>query len=605
MRNFSITKRMLLFIIIPLLIENVFFVVLIGQFHELQKDLETEAHAVDSSVLVNRILTGAMTAAGNLFSSKAFNQPSLYTAALGEFAQCDENIAELQALTKGDDRSAISGFLSVISETHSMFQQANIDAHEDEFMVEGLKMAGQAKSFLRRVQVSGVKVIEEQRKLCAIVREKQRRARQNIEIVLQAAAFTNLLLAALAIAIFGLTLGRRFRHVFENTILIASNKPLKQPLKGTDELSRLDQVIHEMDKELTLTRMRERAIIDNTAEIICSLDSACRIVDVNSAVRKRLGYEQEDFRGSNFQLHVVESERESAYKNLMQAMGAEDEHMFEAQLIGADGKVRDIEVVAQWSEHDQGLFCILRDVSLKKEAERLKQEVVAMVSHDLRAPLTSIGMSLEMLLDGLFGAINERGMKVASAAQQSVGSLMTLINDLLDIERVESTGIQLYYEDAEASMLLSRAADTVRTQAESKNIRLDAESNVALACRIDVERVNRVIVNLLSNAIKFAPNNSTVSLTCAKIDDQIEFRIADQGPGIPADKISIVFEKFRQVGTGSTGEKQGSGLGLAICKSLVEAHGGSIGVISESNRGSIFWFRLPIAAIAETASSRR
>ncbi len=276
--NLSITKRMLLFITVPMLIEGAFLVMLLQQFQELQNDLEAEAHAVDELVLVNRILTGAMTAVGNLGAAKVFNQPTLYAEAMAQCAQVDELITQLKKSTPADGKSAISGFLTVIEQTQSMFEGARMDAHEDEFMVEGMKMGPQLKSFLRRVHIAGSKVIDEQTQLCIAIREKQKRARMNIGYVIETAAVMNLLLALGAVGLFGLTLGKRFRRVFDNAVLIAASKPLNPPLLGGDELSELDKVIHAMDRELVVTRRRERAIIDNTAEIICSLDHSFRVV---------------------------------------------------------------------------------------------------------------------------------------------------------------------------------------------------------------------------------------------------------------------------------------------------------------------------------------
>lgn len=115
---------------------------------------------------------------------------------------------------------------------------------------------------------------------------------------------------------------------------------------------------------------------------------------------------------------------------------------------------------------------------------------------------------------------------------------------------------------------------------------------------VDSGRLNRVLVNLISNAVKFSPENSSVDITCEKSTGKhsipmLEFKIIDHGPGIPESKIDLVFEKFKQAGRGDEGEKKGSGLGLAICKAIVEAHGGEIGVESELEEGSIFWFRIP------------
>lgn len=582
-----------MFITIPLVIESVFFVVLFQQVQDLQQELKKEDEAADTLVLVNRILVGAMSGAGNLFSSQAFHQPKLYNQAMRDFEEVDKHIVELKRIAPPDGQSATTGFVSIIDQAQKLCQDTTSDAHEDEFKIENFRMAGQAKSFLKRLQVAGLKVIEEKTRYRDEVRERTQAIRSKIEFVIQIGIAINFVVAILAVLIFGMTFGRRFRVLFDNTMRIAANKPLNPPLKGGDELSRLDQIIHKMDEELLVTRVRERAIIDNTAEVICSLDQSCRVVEVNSAVQKRLGYAEDDFRGSIFQSHVVGEQRQSVYESLLQCKNENKEHSFETQLVTKTGGIRDVEVTAQWSELSQGIFCILRDITVRKESERLKQEVIAMVSHDLRAPLTSIGMSLDMIVDGIFGGINERGMKVAAAAQQSVTSLIAMINDLLDIERAESTGIQLYYEDSNSARVISRALEVVKPEAGSKAIALTEKCD-SVECTLDTERINRVLVNLLNNAIKFSPNQSTITASCKQVGEFLEFAVSDQGAGIPEDKIDTVFEKFRQVGTGSEGEKKGSGLGLAICKTMVEAHGGSIGVRSTPGRGSTFWFKVPI-----------
>lgn len=593
MLNLSISKRMILFITVPLVIESIFFGVLLQQFQNLQQELKREAEAVDTLVLVNRIFVGAMSGAGNLFSSTAFRQPKLYEQAMKDFDEVDRHILELKRIAPADGESATSGFVKIIEQAKQMFEDTSTDAHEDEFRVENFKMAGKAKSFLKRLQVAGLRVIEEKTRYRDEVRENTQLIRGKIELIIQTGIAINFVFAIIAIIAFGMTLGKRFRVVFDNTMRIAANQPLNPPLKGGDELSRLDHIIHQMDEELQVTRLRERAIIDNTAEIICSLDQSCRVVEVNSAVQKRLGYPEEDFRGSIFQSHVVTEQRQIAYDSLQKSRNAGKEYSFETQLVTRDGGVRDVEVTAQWSETNQGIFCILRDITARKESERLKAEVIAMVSHDLRAPLTSIGMSLDMIVDGIFGEINDRGMKVASAAQQSVTSLIAMINDLLDIERAESTGVQLYYEETDCAKVVARALEVVKPEADSKKIAL-AENSVSQDCKFDVERINRVLVNLLNNAIKFSPSGSKITVSCNRIGDKLEFSVSDQGAGIPEDKIDSVFEKFRQVGTGSEGEKKGSGLGLAICKTMVEAHGGNIGVKSVLGQGSTFWFTVPV-----------
>ncbi len=127
-----------------------------------------------------------------------------------------------------------------------------------------------------------------------------------------------------------------------------------------------------------------------------------------------------------------------------------------------------MKLVGSWSQQDQHVFLILRDVSAKKEAERLKQEVIAMVSPDLRAPLSSLGITLDLILEGVAGDLNERGHRLVSVGGRSVASLIAIINDLLDIGRFESTGFKLDYEDSEPAQMISDAVSTVLPEAESK-----------------------------------------------------------------------------------------------------------------------------------------
>jgi signal transduction histidine kinase len=180
---------------------------------------------------------------------------------------------------------------------------------------------------------------------------------------------------------------------------------------------------------------------------------------------------------------------------------------------------------------------------------------------------------------------------------------MRLINDFLDSQRYESTGMTIVPQICSSKVLVEDSIGRVAQAAEAKHIRLvtridDVELNV------DGEQLARVIVNLLHNAIKFSPDESRIQIFAILLTDQhergpeMEFLVSDGGPGIPVHMQDKIFQKFTQVGTGSAGEKSGSGLGLAICKSIVEAHGGAIGVRSLPGQGSTFWFRIPVQAPA-------
>lgn len=234
----------------------------------------------------------------------------------------------------------------------------------------------------------------------------------------------------------------------------------------------------------------------------------------------------------------------------------------------------------------------LEDAAVSAQFNRLL-EAISMVSHDLRTPLSSIKLVLDCAKHGVFGYINEAGVKAISGAENSVDNLINMINDLLDMEKHDSGEITLFRDRAQTDEILESVMQTVSAEAARKQITIIKEGeNVSTV--IDINRIRRTLVNLVGNAIKFSPTKSTIVLSAKRTPSQTAlFSIRDQGPGIPDDKLQSVFDKYRQVGTCSEGERGGSGLGLAICKKLVEGHGGNIGVRSKLGYGSEFWFEVP------------
>jgi len=235
---------------------------------------------------------------------------------------------------------------------------------------------------------------------------------------------------------------------------------------------------------------------------------------------------------------------------------------------------------------------MLVDLTEKHEVAQMKQQFVAMVSHDLRSPLTSLLAFLDTLYKGGYGFLTEHGSGSSRLAQQSVKRLIALINDLLDIEKVEAGRLQLRKRQLRVEHLLSRATETVQWLADQAAVSLVTKSDVYRAIG-DEDQLLRVLVNLIGNAIKFSPPGSTVEILVKKQPDRLEFHVVDSGCGISASDQAIIFDRFRQTTLQSDQLQGGSGLGLAICKALIAAHDGQIGVFSELGKGSDFWFTLP------------
>jgi signal transduction histidine kinase len=228
------------------------------------------------------------------------------------------------------------------------------------------------------------------------------------------------------------------------------------------------------------------------------------------------------------------------------------------------------------------------------EAARLKQEFVQMVSHDLRTPLTSIQGFLELLHQGAYGELPTKASQRTDIAMRSINRLILLINDLLDMEKMEAGKLEMTFQQTALDPVVQRTIEAVKNFAEQHEVDLRNEAPVDLEVFADGDRLVQVGVNLVSNAIKFSPKSGVVTISAEPMADFVIVRVSDQGPGIPPQYVDAIFERFRQLPANEGEKKGGTGLGLAICKAIVEQHGGKIGVDTTEGKGSTFWFLVPM-----------
>jgi PAS domain S-box-containing protein len=240
-----------------------------------------------------------------------------------------------------------------------------------------------------------------------------------------------------------------------------------------------------------------------------------------------------------------------------------------------------------------GVVVTFRDITERQAVERLKSEFVSTVSHELRTPLTSIRGSLGLLAAGLLGELPEKGQRMLDIAIGNTDRLVRLINDILDLERMDSGRVELRRRVVDAADLVTQAVDVMQPMAERAGIDLRAEAEHC-SLRVDSDRILQTLTNLLSNAIKFSPRGARITVSASSDGGTFTFRVADGGRGIPHDKLETVFERFQQVDASDSREKGGTGLGLAICRSIVQAHGGRIWAESRVGTGSTFHVSLPL-----------
>ncbi len=243
-----------------------------------------------------------------------------------------------------------------------------------------------------------------------------------------------------------------------------------------------------------------------------------------------------------------------------------------------------------------GHLLLYRDVTREAEAEAAKSEFVAIVSHELRTPLTSVKTSLRLLFEGAAGTVNQQMRGLLEIALRNLDRLIRLVNDLLDLSRIEGGTVTTKLSPVSARETTSLAVEAVRGFADVRAVVLDWEPGAdALLVTADADRLEQVIVNLLSNAIKFSPENAHVRLRWWATGKFAVLEVSDEGPGIPADQLETVFEKFRQLEKSATRVHGGAGLGLAISRSIIGTFGGDLWAESEEGQGSRFFVRLRIA----------
>jgi NtrC-family two-component system sensor histidine kinase KinB len=236
---------------------------------------------------------------------------------------------------------------------------------------------------------------------------------------------------------------------------------------------------------------------------------------------------------------------------------------------------------------------ILQDVTRLRRFEELKNDLVATVAHEFRTPLTSLRMAVHLCTEQVAGPLTEKQAELLYAAREDCDRLQGMVDDLLDLSRIESGRVELHPTPASVSVLFEAALEDCKGEAEAKGVKVKLESPLPDAkALVDRDRIGHVFSNLLVNAVRHTPQNGTITLGATSLDGFIRITVTDTGKGIAPDFRQRIFDKFFRVpGT----DHKGTGLGLFIAKEIVRGHGGEIGVESEIGKGSTFWFTLPVA----------
>ncbi len=365
-------------------------------------------------------------------------------------------------------------------------------------------------------------------------------------------------------------------------------------LEESNERRRAEEALN--DREA-----RTRVIVDTVLEGIITIDDSGVIETVNPAACRTFGYESDEVIGKNVSMLMPEPFRgaHDGYIRNYLATGKAKIIGIGREVLGQhkDGSTFPMELsVAPMTVADRKMFTgVVRDITERKRIDEMKNEFVSTVSHELRTPLTSIKGSLGLLRGGLVADLPDKAKRMIDIAYQNSDRLVRLINDILDVEKIEAGMMKYEIVPVKAGELLAVAVETNRGFGDEHGVSITLDEPLPdVTVKADRDRMMQVLANLLSNAIKYSPEGGAVSVSATLKDQVLRVSVADRGPGIPEKFHESLFAKFAQADSSDTREKGGSGLGLAISKAIVEQHGGSIGFETEIGKGTTFHFDLPV-----------
>ncbi len=402
-----------------------------------------------------------------------------------------------------------------------------------------------------------------------------------------------------------------------------------------------EELVHAMTQEQETraelhAERRFRDLLEAAPDAIIEVDREGRILLLNLVTEKLFGYRREELLGQSVEILVPDALRGGHAQHradywahpVTRPMGSG------LALHGRrkDGSSVPVEISLSPVKSEDGfrVTAVIRDISERRQTEerlrdmqqtytrelesrnrdveranQLKSEFLASMSHELRTPLHTIIGFAELLAEELEGPLNEKQKRFINHIHTDSIHLLELINDILDISKIESGRVELRREAFDIAGALEDILSSFRPQAAAKSIAI--ETSLALPATIfaDRLRVKQVLFNLLSNAVKFTPSGGRIRIEAAQRDGIVEISVSDTGIGIPKEQHEAVFDKFYQVGSTTKGVREGTGLGLAITKALVEEHGGGIWLESEPGKGSRFTFTIPLDELARSGAGLR
>jgi PAS domain S-box-containing protein len=614
--KWKITHKGLVLIAVPLLILLIFVALVLNLKHHNQEAQAKSLHSkevIAQTQSILRVLVDAETGMRGyvITADKRFTE--LYQRSVVELP---DELNRLETLVSDNPKQEKQARRISAEAAEKMFfikqtEQLVNAGYQDQAIAQ--VKSGEGRRLMDKARQEIAVFLDEEERLDTLRRQALEASWQRFNQLLIVGVSASVLLMLMLALFFSRSINNRLMTLTQNAQALADGKELALPMEGEDEIAQLDKTFHKMAEALSLAAQKERALIENATDIICSLDASGEFVNINPASLTVWGYKPEEIIGQHYNKIVIQEDlkkSEAAEADVLQGQILTD---FENRIRHHNGTEIWMTWSATWSEAEQLMFCVARDITARKRAEEIAEkhklaleetaaeltvinkELEAFsysVSHDLRAPLRHIDGFANLLQKNASATLDEKGLRYLNTISVAAKQMGQLIDDLLAFSRIGRAEMSTTTVSLEE--LFGQVQRDLQGEINGRNIHW--QINPLPKVQADPSMLRLVIMNLLSNAVKYTRNRSEAHIEVGNLDNHTEqatIFVRDNGAGFDMKYVDKLFGVFQRLH--SVSEFEGTGIGLANVRRIIHRHGGKTWAEGKVNDGAIFYFSLPIA----------
>ncbi len=430
---------------------------------------------------------------------------------------------------------------------------------------------------------------------------KQAALRKEQSVILLGGLALNVLLSLFMAKFFSQNITTRLATLADNTVRFARGLRLNPLVPGNDEISQIDRSFHQAAYKIAEARKKERAVFDNSQDLIATLDSTLCFSSINPAAERLLGRSQDELQNKSI-LELLDVDDRTLLHDLLQSSDLAALKSLELKVVHPDGNMKHILCSLSRTSKESEIYCVAHDITDRKQLEQLKQEFIAVVSHDLRNPLGSVVGFITLIKAGAMGVPEDEAVPVLDEIILQADVLLEMINDLLDIEKLEAKGMQLQLESTAVEKLIFAATELVLKKYPGVLFNYDINTDIELNC--DLERLEQAIKNICFHILKRLAQSPgahpKIDIAVESAANQLDVFFSAEKLAYTEEELLTLFERFKSSETDD--ESVDSSLNLPLAKSIIEAHSGTLSF--SSTNGNKFIVRLPLRKTSEVASEK-